>query len=763
MQRAAGSSEPSNERVKLTKTGRISKAKKGMRVHDCETCGKRYTRAEHLRRHQLNHSTGSLRCDVVGCNKTFHREDLLLRHRERHLETQIGQSSRDSPRSQSSPEASGPIRYGPLSVPGASGSPSNVAVSTPSTYPSTVESTSAYVPSSSGYASPNYGNITLPFAGQPHAQLLERQRSFSNTSLIEQYLPQQVATTKSQLSPAPSIIGPYWTEWHTEQPGREHNVYATSSTNESRSASISRTPTLASYPFQFPNLDWSAFAAFTYLQRDMSEGAELSLQQEDDMATAQYLNLYWELSHSQYPILHRPSFVLSSAPPILKAAILAIGSRFSLDWNAKQYSRKLHEQCLKVLAKRASDGYESKRLYDMQAVFLVELYMQYMNRRTPPGLSTRFKDLYHTLCFDDTLVSSMPLEYILGVQSQPDEVSLPDEWMQHCELLKFLQKRRLLTLCYLLDSQKRSLFPQSLEHEQVSGLNLPFLPSSECWDGSTAEDVAQWRQESAEFSYVSEILNGTVAPSSHTIEPFDPVRSALLIAVAKETDPRLLDPSRLAPQPSTQLLYLATLLAHCTPLRALLAIAGESWVMGEKLPSLAEYESLRASLRLWATADESGHGTISNNTTTSLSQNSATALTTALRILRLELNRPPAEARAATLVEQWAVYLAALVLWARMYAVVHALPPGQGQQQQGEKGFGHGTPSMGSETAQIPVHTTLAKVEAGRWEDVVKGRGVVGVLTWVRGKINGSSNGLVVEAVLVLGKLVERGSEEEWF
>ncbi|KAL9064909.1 MAG: hypothetical protein Q9157_007662 [Trypethelium eluteriae] len=183
--------------------------------------------------------------------------------------------------------------------------------------------------------------------------------------------------------------------------------------------------------------------------------------------------------------------------------------------------------------------------------------------------------------------------------------------------------------------------------------------------------------------------------------------------------------------------------------------------MGEKLPSLAEYESLRASLRVWAAADEGEHGTITNNTT-SLSQNSATALNTALRILRLELNRPPAEARPATLVEQWAVYLAALVLWARTYAFVHPLPLGQ-EQQQGEKGLGHGTPAMGSESAQIPVHATLAKVEAGKREDVVKGRGVVGVLTWVRGKINGSSNGLVVEAVLVLGKLVERGSEEGWF
>ena len=43
------------------------------------------------------------------------------------------------------------------------------------------------------------------------------------------------------------------------------------------------------------------------------------------------------------------------------------------------------------------DGYESKRISDMQAVFLVEIHTQYMNRRTPPALSTRFKDLYRTV------------------------------------------------------------------------------------------------------------------------------------------------------------------------------------------------------------------------------------------------------------------------------------------------------------------------------------------------------------------------------
>ncbi|TQV93934.1 hypothetical protein V2A60_003912 [Cordyceps javanica] len=73
--------------VKLTPiTGRVSRAKKGIPVHICEMCRppKTFTRAEHLRRHQLSHQPPDLACSVAGCNKVFHRKDLLERHQQRH-------------------------------------------------------------------------------------------------------------------------------------------------------------------------------------------------------------------------------------------------------------------------------------------------------------------------------------------------------------------------------------------------------------------------------------------------------------------------------------------------------------------------------------------------------------------------------------------------------------------------------------------------------------------------------------------------------
>jgi len=50
-----------------------------------EGCGKSYSRAEHLYRHQLNHTPKQIyNCDFPDCVRTFVRQDLCNRHRDRH-------------------------------------------------------------------------------------------------------------------------------------------------------------------------------------------------------------------------------------------------------------------------------------------------------------------------------------------------------------------------------------------------------------------------------------------------------------------------------------------------------------------------------------------------------------------------------------------------------------------------------------------------------------------------------------------------------
>ncbi|KAF2681412.1 hypothetical protein K458DRAFT_420584 [Lentithecium fluviatile CBS 122367] len=87
--------------IHRTKTGRISKAKKGLKVHSCE-CGKSYTRAEHLRRHQKNHSSEDLvRCHL--CGRSFYRLDLLERHIARHKDRIASQKPDGEPESRGIP------------------------------------------------------------------------------------------------------------------------------------------------------------------------------------------------------------------------------------------------------------------------------------------------------------------------------------------------------------------------------------------------------------------------------------------------------------------------------------------------------------------------------------------------------------------------------------------------------------------------------------------------------------------------------------
>ncbi|TGZ81469.1 hypothetical protein EX30DRAFT_371460 [Ascodesmis nigricans] len=76
------------------------RSRKGMeKKFDCPHpgCGKFYSRAEHLYRHQLNHTPKEIYfCDFPDCKRSFVRQDLCTRHRERHTNRGSHLQRRDS-------------------------------------------------------------------------------------------------------------------------------------------------------------------------------------------------------------------------------------------------------------------------------------------------------------------------------------------------------------------------------------------------------------------------------------------------------------------------------------------------------------------------------------------------------------------------------------------------------------------------------------------------------------------------------------------
>lgn len=64
-----------------------------------------------------------------------------------------------------------------------------------------------------------------------------------------------------------------------------------------------------------------------------------------------YLGSYWLWVHSLYPVVHKPSFNLQEASPLLRAGMLALGAHALGDSVDKTNARIVHERCTKVLKK----------------------------------------------------------------------------------------------------------------------------------------------------------------------------------------------------------------------------------------------------------------------------------------------------------------------------------------------------------------------------------------------------------------------------
>lgn len=92
------------------------------------------------------------------------------------------------------------------------------------------------------------------------------------------------------------------------------------------------------------------------------QGSSLDLTLDEHTYTNEerYAGAYWLWIHPFYPVIHRPSFSLHNASPLLKAAILALGAHALGDAADKTNARIVHERCAKVLKKVSGPKQESR-------------------------------------------------------------------------------------------------------------------------------------------------------------------------------------------------------------------------------------------------------------------------------------------------------------------------------------------------------------------------------------------------------------------
>lgn len=307
---------------------------------------------------------------------------------------------------------------------------------------------------------------------------------------------------------------------------------------------------------------------------------------------------------------------------------------------------------------------DSERLQDSQAIFLIEVMSQFRGRRSAKSLSSRFVKTYQNSFWNyKNTASSMAA--LLSPLNHGDDDTTADQWSTWVERTSW---QRLLQACYILASHQALLLAREPTPSliQDTGYELPFPAPLALWDAETNSEWCCAIQQSPHwFQHVYEVIPALLT------RPLDTFQSSMVLAAHYNrfdaytpygAMPPAFDLSEhLDPSPAVSRLHLTAKLAHVTPLRALLAVAGESWVFSDKV-SVDAYAEFKTTLRTWMAqlwgSDEQTHGRFSPV---------GQALTISVEMLTAAMEAQDGEA--PELGTDVGVYFAALVVWAVGVAV----------------------------------------------------------------------------------------------
>ena len=414
----------------------------------------------------------------------------------------------------------------------------------------------------------------------------------------------------------------------------------------------------------------------------------------------QYSDNYWRLFHPAFPILHKPTYGSLTESPMLRAAILAIGAQYSTDACAKRKARILVDRCLKRLEmvryffpnacisfanhtqRDLEPTAEPPRLCDYQAIFLLEVLAQYRARRAAPGLSRRFEEMYLKVCCmikslgHNTHILQFANECnphdMSGILDNISSLNPDGDWIRWIDLSS---QQRLLQCCYILETQQTTLLARTHTRSLINntGYNLPFPVPTDLWD---AQNANAWAMTASQYGHLPSTLyemNQMGAPA------LDRFQSSFLIAAHYnhfENPSPYLSPSRIQDIDHlvdssliTQHHLLTAKLLQATPIRELLAVSGESWILSEKVTSMRSFSDYRSTVKTWVTK-------LWNTNADSGSQIVKDALKAAVSILRQALLDEDLSVEFGV---EMGLYYAVLVIWAVTVAATTRTRPNNQQ------------------------------------------------------------------------------------
>lgn len=399
----------------------------------------------------------------------------------------------------------------------------------------------------------------------------------------------------------------------------------------------------------------------------------------------------------------------------------------------------------------------------MQAAVLVEVYAMFKSRRPPLQFSKAFEDVYQHLANDGEALTPVRNDMVM-----PGTAPYLEDLLNSTAHITAVQcKQRLLAACYVLDSQHATLFGRPrMSCYSGSGMELPFPTSLVSWDGQRRP-----QQRLEPYDRVWQALDGGNMDQPAQRRPHDVFQSSLMIACLTDSSGDIdsfhpSDPNKdftpiagaMQQSPQIRLAYNTFMLCKHTPIRDLLAVAGESWVMAEKLCNQADFVAAQMEARDWASAA----GYPADYSAAGLDEKQQApvqkALRHALRIMELHMNHP----KTGLLFQEWSVYLAAVVIWAHAHI---SSSMASGLQMQRPR-LSVPNPSQPNVSA-YEVEQAVASAVANGGRRTLDQEEARRVLLWAKTaieKVDLPHNcGLTNGALDVLGKLVVRGNEDGWF
>jgi hypothetical protein len=498
--------------------------------------------------------------------------------------------------------------------------------------------------------------------------------------------------------------------------------------------------------------------------------SESSLDGEPFTNEQRYLGSYWMWVHPMFPVVHKLFFDLQTASPLLKTAILALGAHMLQNSNDMSNARIMHDRAQKVIKKRNISGWHTFRVCDMQALVLHEVFAIFRSRRPPLQFSKSFEDVYRYLLHDPDATNSNASSEVyadaMSGRTALNDLPLTDQ----IPGLDGKCKQRLLVACYVLDQQHAMLFGRQRTDclgtsvNGLSGQTLPWIRSQQYWDAPTKSHAQLFAMKVAAgclaYDQMFEAISDASALTENASWPQDAFRSMAMLGCV--TDPTsdlrvcgfpmddLSDPDALLfafeQTPRMRLAYHTFMLCRHTPVRDLLAVAGESWVMAEKMSSQSQFVDAQIMVRDFVSAPIADVKRPESPVHFALSH--------ALAVLDIHRKH----ARTGLMFQEWSIYLAAVLIWARAYV--------SSEQTRPLPRLSIPNPTETKLSPHELENSVAAVIAAGAGASLTWNE-AKNVLSWTKSKIEQvdvpHNWGLTNGALDVLGKLLTRGNEQGWF